>query len=59
MDLDIEGMTENGNQYAQAYLGSMHNYGKGVNRNHLTAVKWDRKVAEQGYARAQNNLGVM
>jgi len=39
VDLDIEGMTEDGNQYAQAYLGSMHYYGKGANRNHLTAVK--------------------
>ena len=24
----------------------MHYYGKGVSRNHLTAVRWDRKAAE-------------
>ena len=25
----------------------------------MEAVKWYRKAAEQGYARAQNNLGIM
>ena len=28
-------------------------------KNHSTATEWYRKAAKQGYATAQNNLGVM
>ena len=31
--------------------------GQGVPQNYPEAVKWYRKVAEQGYAEAQYNLG--
>ena len=34
-------------------------YGAGVPENNIEAVKWYRLAAEQGYAEAQFNLGVM
>ena len=37
----------------------MYNEGKGVPQNYKTAEKWYRLAAEQGYADAQYNLGVM
>ena len=59
VDLDIEGMAEAGDKYAQACLGWMYQYGYGVDKNHSRAMKWCHKAAEQGNAAAQNNLGVM
>ena len=44
---------------AQANLGEMYQYGKGIPQDHKTAVKWYRLAAEQGHARAQFYLGVM
>lgn len=37
----------------------MYESGPGVLRNYKEAVKWYRKAADQGYALAQNILGVM
>ena len=37
----------------------MYNKGQGVPQDYKTAVKWFRPAAEQGYANAQHNLGVM
>jgi ssDNA-binding Zn-finger/Zn-ribbon topoisomerase 1 len=37
----------------------MHELGSGVEKDAIQAVSWDRKAAEQGYARGQSNLGVM
>jgi hypothetical protein len=37
----------------------MYNDGEGVPENDAEAVKWYRKAADQGYADAQSNLGVM
>ena len=37
----------------------MYENGNGVPQDYAEAVKWYRKAADQGYARAQNNLGVM
>lgn len=37
----------------------MYSEGYGVKRDLLSAVKWHRRSAEQGYAPAQYNLGVM
>ena len=37
----------------------MYENGQGVAQNYAEAVKWYRKAAEQGYAEAQFNLGVM
>ena len=36
----------------------MYDTGKGVLKDDKEAVKWYRKAAEQGDAKAQNNLGV-
>ena len=37
----------------------MYDNGEGVPENDAEAVKWYRKAADQGYAKAQSNLGVM
>ncbi len=37
----------------------MYSEGKGAPRDYAKAVGWWRKAAEQGYAKAQYNLGVM
>jgi len=37
----------------------MYRIGLGVDENYLTAVIWYRKAAEQGYATAQNNFGLV
>ncbi len=37
----------------------MYDNGQGVLRDYAEAVKWYRKAAEQGNAKAQNNLGLM
>ena len=44
---------------AQCNLGSMYCIGKGVKQDHVEAVKWYRKSAEAGSAKAQYNLGIM
>jgi len=59
VDLDIERMTEAGDQYAQSCLGLMYRFGRGVDENNSTALEWYRKAAKQGHADAQNNLGWM
>jgi TPR repeat protein len=35
----------------------MYDNGQGVPQDYATAVRWYRKAAEQGYAKAQFNLG--
>ena len=42
---------------AQAILGICYEKGRGVAKNHYTAVFWYRKAAEQGNKFAQCNLG--
>jgi TPR repeat protein len=37
----------------------MYRKGKGVLKDYKEAVKWYQKAANQGFARAQNNLGLM
>jgi TPR repeat protein len=37
----------------------MYDNGTGVAQDDAAAVSWYRKAADQGYASAQNNLGVM
>jgi TPR repeat protein len=37
----------------------MYGNGWGVTQDYAEAVKWWRKAAEQGYAKAQSNLGLM
>jgi len=59
VELDIVGMAEAGDKYAQACLGVMYKFGNGVQQNYSTAVEWFRKAAKQGYAIAQRYLGDM
>ena len=37
----------------------LYENGTGVTKSYVEAVKWYRLAAQQGYAEAQNNLGVM
>ena len=49
-----------GDAQAQFNLGDSYYYGiGGVPQNYAEVVKWWRKAAEQGYASAQYNLGLM
>ncbi len=50
---------EQGNVNAQARLGYMYQFGKGIPRDYKEAIKWYRKAADQGKADAQYQLGVM
>lgn len=50
-------LAEQGNAFAQLYLGSMYDDGQGVPFNHREAAKWYRLAALQGNAYAQYSLG--
>jgi TPR repeat protein len=50
---------ERGNARAQAYLGFMYQYGRGVAQNYPLAVYWYRRSAQQGNTTAQHLLGLM
>lgn len=50
---------ERGDARAQAYLGFMYQYGRGVPQNYGLAVYWYRRGAEQGNPRAQHQLGLL
>jgi TPR repeat protein len=52
-------MAENGDLYAQNYLGIQYYLGLGVDRNFQAANKWFEKSASGGFADAQYNLGAM
>ncbi|MDR1485938.1 MAG: hypothetical protein LBT09_14095 [Planctomycetaceae bacterium] len=47
---------EKGNAEAQFKLGVCYLDGEGVKKDYAEAVKWLRKVAEQGYAEAKEIL---
>lgn len=50
---------EQGHPDAQFALGRMYEYGHGVPRSDVEAVRWYRRAAEKGNPEAQFNLGVM
>jgi TPR repeat protein len=50
---------EQGDAYAQYFLGVMYDKGKGVPQDAVEAMKWFRKAAEQGHAKSQHSLGLM
>ena len=52
-------LADQGNVYAQSWLGVMYRDGQGVPQDYAQAVSWYRKAADQGYALAQFNLGIM
>lgn len=54
---EIKKSAEAGNAVAQFKLGSAYEYGKGVKKDQIEAVKWYRKAADQGNADAQFWLG--
>ena len=56
---DFEQRAVQGDPIAQFCLGFMYKHGKGVTHNPQKAIEWYTKAAEQGYAPAQNDLGVM
>ena len=53
---DTKIAAEKGGSDAQYNLGLMYDLGQGTPQNDKEALKWYRKAAEQGYAKAQNNL---
>jgi hypothetical protein len=50
---------ERGDADAEFRLAEICRDGKGVPREYGEAVRWFRKAADQGYAKAQNGLGKM
>jgi TPR repeat protein len=50
---------ERGDARAQAYLGFMYQYGRGVAQNYALAIYWYRRAADQGNPTAQHLLGLM
>src|SRR2546421_487564 len=50
---------ERGDPRAQAYLGFMYQYGRGVPQSYVLAIYWYRRGAEQGNPVAQHLLGLM
>jgi hypothetical protein len=48
---------EAGDKVAQNNLGVLYRDGLGVEKNPSDALSWFQKSAEQGYAKAQLNLG--
>ena len=56
---DFEQRAVQGDPIAQFCLGCMYKHGRGVKPDFEKAIAWYTKAAEQGYAPAQNDLGVM
>ena len=52
-------LAHGGNARAQAYLGHMFQYGRGVPQNYTEAAYWYRRAAEQGNDAAQYSLGLL
>ena len=52
-------LAEQGNAWAQSYLGVAYRDGKGVRQDYEEALKWFRKAAEQENDSAQSDLGLM
>jgi TPR repeat protein len=52
-------LAEQGDAWAQTFLGLMYSDGSGVPQDYAEAVKWYRRAAEQGNAASQHNLGFM
>ncbi len=51
-------LAEQGDADAQFNLGIMYDNGRGVPQDYVQAVRWYRKAAEQGGAKAQDGRGV-
>ncbi len=55
----INNMAEQGDVGAQAGLGLLYAYGRGVPHDYELAAEWYRKASVQGYADAQERLGAL
>ena len=53
---ETKALAELGMAAAQNNLGIMYDNGEGVPENDAEAVKWFRKAADQGHAKAQYNI---
>lgn len=51
-------LAEQGNSQAQVTLGIMYDYGQGVDKDPVEAMKWYVKAAEQGIPVVQHDVGV-
>ncbi len=56
---EIKQLAEQGDPFAQGLLGGLYEWGKGVKRDCVEAVKWYQKSAEAGEVIAQYRLGVL
>ena len=56
---NVRPFAEQGNAFAQTFLGMWYAEGKGVAQDYKESVKWYRLAAEQGHASAQYGLGLM
>jgi TPR repeat protein len=56
---NIKQKAESGDVNAQAELGFSYQYGDGVEKNPIEALKWNLMAANQGSPMAQHNLAVM
>ena len=56
---DFEARAVKGDMIAQFCLGFMYKHGESVAADNKKAKEWYERAASQGYAPAQNNLGVM
>jgi len=45
-----------GDAYAQNIVGVRYAAGEGARKNAVEALKWYRKSAQQGFAKAQSNI---
>jgi hypothetical protein len=52
-------LADQGNVFAQDFLGAMFSDGHGVAQDYVQAAMWYRKAAEEGNAKAQTTLGLM
>src|SRR5215471_5099468 len=52
-------LANEGDKVAQTYVGEIYEKGLGVQPDYARAIEWYQKAAEQGYARAQINLGYL
>jgi len=54
----LQPLAEVGNSQAQVTLGIMYDYGQGVSKDPVEAMKWYIKAAEQGIPVVQHDVGV-
>ena len=55
----LKSLARKGNPEAQYQLAGLYRSGRGVSKNHKTALSWLKASAQQDHAAAQYNLGIM